>query len=64
MGTGAVFLRVKQLECEDYLLPSIARVRLIGAVSPLPLYAFMMCVGRTLPLPLTDRGVYEHVFGI
>ena len=31
--------------------PSSAKVKKSGAVTPLPLYAFMLCIGTTLPLP-------------
>jgi len=43
-----------KLGCEaDHSPPSNARFRISGAVSPLPLCAFMVCTGTTLPYNLT-----------
>ena len=45
-----------KLGCEaDHAPPSSVRFRVSGVVSPLPLYAFMVCTGTSLPHNLTYK---------
>lgn len=56
-------LGIKWLECEAEHLPlSSAEVSMSGAILPLPPYAFVACIGTTLPFLLLQLLIYQNYF--
>jgi len=60
---GVLSLGIKWLECEaDHLPLSSAEVSMSGAILPLTQYAFMACIGTTLPFLLLQLLIYQNYF--
>jgi hypothetical protein len=56
---GVLSLGIKWLEHEaDHLLLSSAEVSMNGTILPLPPYAFVACIGTTLPFLLLQLLIY------